>query len=93
MLKSLSKKTSKIDGQKEQGLVRDLNPGPRASEAQIIPLDQRATSAWAGLCPIYLLLFIDFFSVVLSFFSIIKKYLKVISMIVDSETEVSILLN
>ena len=25
------------------GLVRDLNPGPRAPEAQIIPLDQRAT--------------------------------------------------
>ena len=24
------------------GLVRDLNPGPRAPEAQIIPLDQRA---------------------------------------------------
>ena len=27
------------------GLVRDLNPGPRAPEAQIIPLDQRATQA------------------------------------------------
>ena len=26
----------------KQGLVRDLNPGPRAPEAQIIPLDQRA---------------------------------------------------
>ena len=24
------------------GLVRDLNPGPRAPEARIIPLDQRA---------------------------------------------------
>ena len=27
------------------GLVRDLNPGPRAPEARIIPLDQRATSS------------------------------------------------
>ena len=26
------------------GLVRDLNPGPRAPEARIIPLDQRATT-------------------------------------------------
>ena len=25
-----------------EGLVRDLNPGPRAPEARIIPLDQRA---------------------------------------------------
>ena len=30
------------------GLVRDLNPGPRASEARIIPLDQRA-SGYASL--------------------------------------------
>ena len=28
---------------KRVGLARDLNPGPRASEARIIPLDQRAT--------------------------------------------------
>ncbi len=26
------------------GLVRDLNPGPLAPEARIIPLDQRANS-------------------------------------------------
>ena len=30
---------------KISGLVRDLNPGPRAPEARIIPLDQRATSS------------------------------------------------
>ena len=29
---------------KYTGLVRELNPGPRAPEARIIPLDQRATS-------------------------------------------------
>ena len=34
----------------KEGLVRDLNPGPRASEAQIIPLDQRATSLLVILC-------------------------------------------
>ena len=28
--------------EKKEGLVRDLNPGPRAPEARIIPLDQRA---------------------------------------------------
>ena len=28
---------------KNVGLVRDLNPGPGAPEAPIIPLDQRAT--------------------------------------------------
>ena len=28
---------------KVNGLVRELNPGPRAPEARIIPLDQRAT--------------------------------------------------
>ena len=27
---------------KNEGLVRDLNPGPLAPEARIIPLDQRA---------------------------------------------------
>ena len=32
---------SKIN-QGKIGLVRDLNPGPRAPEARIIPLDQRA---------------------------------------------------
>ena len=29
-------------GLKELGLVRDLNPGPLAPKARIIPLDQRA---------------------------------------------------
>ena len=28
---------------KRQGLVRDLNPGPLAPKARIIPLDQRAS--------------------------------------------------
>ena len=28
---------------KHDGLVRDLNPGPLAPKARIIPLDQRAT--------------------------------------------------
>ena len=28
--------------QQKEGLDRDLNPGPRAPEARIIPLDQRA---------------------------------------------------
>ena len=28
------------------GLVRDLNPGPLAPEARIIPLDQRATVSY-----------------------------------------------
>ena len=28
---------------KSYGLVRDLNPGPLAPKARIIPLDQRAT--------------------------------------------------
>ena len=28
------------------GLVRDSNPGPRAPEARIIPLDQRAMRTW-----------------------------------------------
>ena len=27
-----------------KGLVRELNPGPLAPEARIIPLDQRATA-------------------------------------------------
>ena len=30
---------------KSLGLSRELNPGPRAPEAQIIPLDQRATQS------------------------------------------------
>ena len=34
--------TGRINGQKVSGLVRDLNPGPLAPEARIIPLDQRA---------------------------------------------------
>ncbi len=29
---------------KRKGLVRDLNPGPLAPKARIIPLDQQATS-------------------------------------------------
>ena len=29
--------------EKKLGLVRDLNPGPLAPEARIIPLDQRAS--------------------------------------------------
>ena len=33
---------SMIFGLKKSGLVRELNPGPRAPEARIIPLDQRA---------------------------------------------------
>ena len=32
-------------GQKIFGLVRDLNPGPLAPEARIIPLDQRAVKS------------------------------------------------
>ena len=39
-LKSVQLLCSKAKG---YGLVRDLNPGPRAPEARIIPLDQRAT--------------------------------------------------
>ena len=31
---------------REKGLVRDLNPGPLAPEARIIPLDQRASSSY-----------------------------------------------
>ena len=38
----LSTKVTKI------GLVRDLNPGPLAPEARIIPLDQRALDCIAG---------------------------------------------
>ena len=29
-----------------EGLVRDLNPGPLAPKARIIPLDQRAVYSW-----------------------------------------------
>ena len=36
--------TGRINGQKVSGLVRDLNPGPLAPEARIIPLDQRASN-------------------------------------------------
>ncbi len=45
------------------GLVRDLNPGPLAPKARIIPLDQRATltmeHCWALIpnCFIYLPVF------------------------------------
>ena len=31
--------------EKHHGLVRDLNPGPLAPKARIIPLDQRAIAA------------------------------------------------
>ena len=34
---------------KTSGLVRDLNPGPRAPEARIIPLDQRAGTRLVSL--------------------------------------------
>ena len=40
------------------GLVRDLNPGPLAPEARIIPLDQRARDK-ASL-KIYLLAFVRY---------------------------------
>lgn len=39
-------------GEKISGLVRDLNPGPLAPKARIIPLDQRADATVApGACP------------------------------------------
>ena len=34
---------------KSAGLVRDLNPGPLAPKARIIPLDQRASAASCSL--------------------------------------------
>ena len=34
---------NKKNNEKNNGLVRDLNPGPLAPKARIIPLDQRAT--------------------------------------------------
>ena len=38
--------------QKKTGLVRDLNPGPLAPKARIIPLDQRAAAGvTSGGCP------------------------------------------
>ncbi len=37
-------RTFSIKKQENVGLVRDLNPGPLAPKARIIPLDQRATS-------------------------------------------------
>ena len=33
-----------VFGHVKYGLVRDLNPGPLAPEARIIPLDQRANT-------------------------------------------------
>ena len=64
--RDLKKKRIKIKKKIFGGLSRDLNPGPRAPEARIIPLDQRATSSvmtqfervssstinslWAGSC-------------------------------------------
>ncbi len=44
----------------ESGLVRDLNPGPLAPKARIIPLDQRATS-YSNKCFHSLLNFIELF--------------------------------
>ena len=35
------------------GLVRDLNPGPLAPKARIIPLDQRATYIDSAMFPLY----------------------------------------
>ena len=37
---------SSVFSQKSFGLVRDLNPGPLAPKARIIPLDQRATHVY-----------------------------------------------
>ena len=41
---TINKNTNKMNYKRLQklGLVRDLNPGPRAPEARIIPLDQQA---------------------------------------------------
>ncbi len=41
--KKKKKKKKKQKKKKKNGLVRDLNPGPLAPKARIIPLDQRAT--------------------------------------------------
>ena len=38
----------KIKNNYNVGLVRDLNPGPLAPKARIIPLDQRATFAYSN---------------------------------------------
>ena len=44
-----------VDGKKKKkiGLVRDLNPGPPAPEARIIPLDQRAVIGEEGIIAIF----------------------------------------
>ena len=38
-------------GKEKVGLVRDLNPGPRAPEARIIPLDHQATYTTFSVIP------------------------------------------
>ena len=35
------------------GLVRDLNPGPLAPKARIMPLDQRAFAEMTRVCTLY----------------------------------------
>ena len=42
ILKNIYKIPPKWGKKKKVGLVRDLNPGPLAPKARIIPLDQRA---------------------------------------------------
>ena len=41
------------------GLVRDLNPGPLAPKARIIPLDQRATTTFYLYCTVHVHAYID----------------------------------
>ena len=41
------------------GLVRDLNPGPLAPKARIIPLDQRATHEWNQLYFVFMFRKVD----------------------------------
>ena len=49
---------SLVIGTAKVGLVRDLNPGPLAPKARIIPLDQRADTNIQGLRNIALVLII-----------------------------------
>ena len=46
--------TSILRLKKRDGLVRDLNPGPLAPKARIIPLDQRATTSFSLPPPVLL---------------------------------------
>ena len=46
--------TSVLRFKKRDGLVRDLNPGPLAPKARIIPLDQRATTSLVLRSPVLL---------------------------------------